>query len=583
MKIEYEAARLSILRKLDLLDSAPSESFDRITRIASQVFNLPIAAVSLTDQDRQWFRSRVGVDYLEIPRDKSCCSEVVDQSRVLVVNDLLESEHYRDSMLAESGIRFYAGAPLMTRDGFSLGAMCVFGTEPRQFNQQELDTLRDLAAMVMAQVELQHAVGRVDSGTGLPNYLQFVEDLEDLARDHPERIYYALSTELVDLSQASLLQRVMGPSYLENLSRAGSAKLQQILGEKARVYHIGPGQFAHLETGTEAQVLVRAQRVQEALVHIKVGGIAPFMLRPVLGVVPFEPGTTNASAVLRTAHSASRDAREAELKVGLYSKQSDASHQRSFGLIADFGESLNASNQLQLFYQPQIDLRTGQCVGAEALIRWQHSTLGNISPAEFIPLVENTPLGRDLTDWVMKAAIAQTALWHQAGLPITVSVNITAANLDEEDFTDRLLGYLQVANLPLSAIGLELTESGLLSNGRAARMQLEALAASGMQISIDDFGTGYSSLAYLQDVPAQVVKIDRSFIDGVELNRRSQTLVRSMISMAHELGYRVVAEGVETEASLAFLKELGCEQVQGYLLAKPMPVEDFEAWSAVRQ
>src|SRR5690606_30829537 len=217
---DYETARLAVLRQLNLLDTPPSENFDRITRMASQLFNLPIAAVSLTDEDRQWFKSRVGVEHWEIPRFKACCGEVADSSGVLVVNDLLQSETYRDSLLAQSGIRFYAGAPLLTKDGYSLGAMCVLGTEPRQVTAEEIAALKDLSAMVMAQIDLQHAVGRVDSSTGLPNYNQFIEDLDDLSRDAPGAVYYALSTELVDLSQASSLQRVMGPSYLEGLSRA---------------------------------------------------------------------------------------------------------------------------------------------------------------------------------------------------------------------------------------------------------------------------------------------------------------------------------------------------------------------------
>ncbi|WP_198678711.1 GAF domain-containing protein [Pseudidiomarina insulisalsae] len=278
MTTEYEKARLKRLRGLDLLDTPPNESFDRITRMASQIFDLPIAAVSLTDEDRQWFKSRVGVEHWEIPREKACCGGVADTAGVLVVNDLLASDFYKDSLLAESGIRFYAGAPLMTRDGYSLGAMCVLGTEPREATEQELAALQDLSKMVMSQIELQHAVGRLDSGTGLPNYLQFVEDLEDLARDHPEETYYALSTELVDLSEASTLQRVMGPSYLEDLSGIGSQVMQSVLGEKKRIYHIGPCQFTHIVTGSQQSVMQQAHELHGALMKIRLKESSPFML-----------------------------------------------------------------------------------------------------------------------------------------------------------------------------------------------------------------------------------------------------------------------------------------------------------------
>jgi EAL domain-containing protein (putative c-di-GMP-specific phosphodiesterase class I) len=197
---------------------------------------------------------------------------------------------------------------------------------------------------------------------------------------------------------------------------------------------------------------------------------------------------------------------------------------------------------------------------------------------EFVPLVENTSMARALTDWVMRQAIRQAALWYRQGVRLRVSINIAAANLEEEDFISRLMGYLRSEKLPLSAIELELTESGLISNGRQAREKLETLMAKGIRVAIDDFGTGYSSLAYLHAIPAHVVKIDRCFITGLSHRRNSQTLVRSMISMAHDLGYSVVGEGVETEEQRQVLQSLGCDEIQGYLYAKPLGAEDFSQW-----
>ena len=174
---QAEDARLAALHQLGLLDTAPTEAFDRITRMASQLFGLPIAAVSLTDSDRQWFKSRVGVDHCSIPRDRAPCAQVAESSHDLVIPDLLLDPCFRDSVLASAGVRFYAGAPLTTREGFCLGAMCVLGPEPRQTSEAEMASLHDLAAMVMAQIELQHAFGRVDPLSGLPNHNQFIEDL----------------------------------------------------------------------------------------------------------------------------------------------------------------------------------------------------------------------------------------------------------------------------------------------------------------------------------------------------------------------------------------------------------------------
>lgn len=573
-----EETRLSVLKQLNLLDTPTSENFDRITRMASKLFNLPIAAVSLTDRDRQWFKSRVGVEHREIPRFKACCAEVTDNSAVVVINDLLASDVYHDSHLAASGIRFYAGAPLTTSDGHTLGAMCVLGKEPRQATEEEKKTLKDLAAMVMTQIDLQHAVGRVDPTTGLPNYVRFVEDLEDMAGDFPEGERYILSTELVDLEQINALQRVMGPAYLDQLSQSAARKLREQLGDGVKIYHVGPCQFAYIETGIKADMLARARGLRQSLLDVTVGGGAPFMLRPVVGVAPVVLGRVKPDAILRFAHTACHDARKSEQEVGFYSESSDSLYQRRFSLISDFRDALASPDQLHLVYQPRLDLVTGRCTSAEALLRWQHPQLGNVSPAEFIPLVENTSMARDLTNWVMRQAIGQAAIWYRQGLHLRVSINIAAANLEEEDFTERLLGHLSREQLPLTAIELELTESSLISNGKAAREKLENLIAMGISIAIDDFGTGYSSLAYLQTIPAHVVKIDRAFVSGLNYQRNSQTLVRSMITMAHELGFSVVGEGVETAVERNVLSALGCDEIQGYLIAKPLTTEDFTLW-----
>lgn len=576
---DHEQSRLYALQQLNLLDTPPSESFDRITRMASQFFDLPIAAVSLTDADRQWFKSRVGVDHTEIPRVGACCAEVCDDTAPLVVTDLLASETYRDSHLAQKGIRFYAGAPLVTREGFTLGAMCVLGTEPRQTNEQELSVLRDLAAMVMTQIELQHAFGRTDPLTGLPNRSQFSEDLEDMTRDNAGAERVALLTELVDVSELSNVRRVMGPGYLDNLARAAAQHLKQALRPGTTLYHLTPWQFVHIiEPGKGVDLIHESLRLRAELADLNVRAVSNVMLDPVVGVAPFMLGSVGPEDVLRMAHSACQDAREGESGAGFYSAALDAEYQRRFTLLNDFTAALEASDQLRLVYQPRVALPDGRCRGAEALLRWHHPALGEISPAEFIPLLENSPLARPLTDWVVKTAVAQAEQWHRLGLDLCISVNVSAANLEEEDFAARVLSRMRRVGLPVDAIELELTESALISNSAAAREQLDALVEAGIEVAIDDFGTGYSSLFYLQQIPAHIVKIDRSFISHLDTDERGRVLVKSMISMAHDLDYRVVGEGVETHAAYSILADMGCDEVQGYLVAKPLEVEAFEAW-----
>lgn len=238
-----EAARLEALHRLELLDTPPSEAFDRITRMAAQLFNLPIAAVSLTDSDRQWFKSKVGVEHDSIPRLRAPCAEVADTAHLLVVPDLLENAYFRDSKLAADGIRFYAGAPLVTSDGFALGAMCVLGTEPRQVTAAESQALQDLATMVMAQIELQHALGRIDPISGLPNRNQFISDFTDLELAGPAGdMRLAALVSLASPQELSDAQRVMGSGYLDEMVRDAVPLLR--LGGAGKIYHVASTQFA---------------------------------------------------------------------------------------------------------------------------------------------------------------------------------------------------------------------------------------------------------------------------------------------------------------------------------------------------
>ncbi|WP_018915902.1 sensor domain-containing phosphodiesterase [Vreelandella zhanjiangensis] len=574
-----EQNRLFALRQLNLLDTSPSESFDRITRMASQLFGLPIAAVSLTDENRQWFKSRVGVDHWEIPRETAPCADVCDSSQLLIIPDLLASDCYRNSYLANSGIRFYAGAPLVTREGHTLGAMCVLGTHPREVSEQEQATLYDLAAMVMAQIELQHAFGRIDPLTGLSNRHQFAEDLQDMQRDAPNGQRVALFTEVVDASELSTLHRTMGPVFLDELARITARCLQQAISSKSKLYDLGGCRFVHLVDQTsDTNLLKEATRLRQALLVLETTRAIPVLVRPTVGIAHFCLSEVTAEDVLRTAHAACLDARQAGKGAGLFSWDLDAHYQRCFTLQGDIGPALESGNELYLVFQPRVSLANGECLGAEALLRWKHPTLGEVSPGEFIPLIENTPMIKPLTQWVLRHAIRQAAAWHRAGKTLQISVNVSATNLEEEDFARRLLDEMAHMGLPSTAIEVELTESAMISQGEVASNQLKALTAAGLRIAIDDFGTGYSSLSYLHEIPAHTVKIDRRFITELGEDARTETLVNSMISMAHDLGYRVVAEGIENDTSYHRLMELGCDEGQGYFIAKPLLPGIFEKW-----
>jgi EAL domain-containing protein (putative c-di-GMP-specific phosphodiesterase class I) len=579
----HEGARLEALAQLKLLDTSPSESFDRITRMASQIFGLPVAAVSLTDRDRQWFKSRVGIDHCSIPRDRAPCAAVAESTAPLVVEDLLADPYYADSVLARAGTRFYAGAPLITSDGYGLGALCVLGTVPRQVSPAELAGLVDLAAMVMAQIELQHAFGRIDPISGLPTRNQFRDDLMDLARDHGGEQRFAVVVDLARDDQISRITRVMGGARVDELIRETARSLAKALAPSRHVYHVGAAQFAFLSQ-PEIEQAAYLDVLQSGFELIRRSSSARFVTSVAIGVRPFVLGDVLPDDVLRGAASAAQDARRADGSIALYSASNDTAHQRQYRLLRDFGTALEGGDQLRLVYQPRLELATGRCLGAEALLRWRHPRLGEISPAEFIPIIEQTSMARPTTQWVLDAAMDQLARWDRAGMAQTLSVNISAANLTETDFVARVqLGLLQRGLRP-DRLEIELTESAIMAQPDQALAMLRELAAAGICLAIDDFGTGHSSLAYLQRLPARVLKIDQAFIRNLTCAQGPDfVLVETMIGLAKKLGYHVVAEGIETEAAATVLNRLGCDEAQGFWLARPMEAGDFAIWLADRR
>jgi len=583
-----EASRLEALRKLNLLDTPPSEAFDRITRMAAQMFRLPIAAISLTDSDRQWFKSRVGVEHDSIPRMKAPCGQVADEAEMLVIPDLLQDCEYRDSLLAASGVRFYAGAPLITQEGYCLGAMCVLGTEPRTISEAEGQALRDLAAMVMAQIELRHALGRTDPFSGLPNRSQFVEDFEDLTADRLRgEGRLAALVNLASPEQLSNAVRAMGPAYLDEIVGEAVRMLKATIGLESTVYHISPTEFVFVaRPGTDAVEF--SVELENWLRRRAASLTSRFVTTARIGVAPFTVGVTGYADLLRNLHSAVQHGLDQECGVSMFSQEQDALYQRRFWLVNEFGATLDGAipgreGQLRLVFQPKVDLASGACIGAEALLRWTHPQSGEVSPGEFIPLIEQTSMVRGITNWVLETAMYQLAEWHMEGLDLELAVNVSAVNLLEPDFCIRVVDGLHRHGLPPSSLALEITESALMQNPKMAQATLRGLHAAGVRLAIDDFGTGYSSLTYLQSLPVQVVKIDQGFIRGIERDTRKRSLVAAMVKLAHDLGHRVVAEGVETQDVVHVLEQIDCDEAQGYLYARPMPAQAFVQWFAERR
>jgi EAL domain-containing protein (putative c-di-GMP-specific phosphodiesterase class I) len=235
-------------------------------------------------------------------------------------------------------------------------------------------------------------------------------------------------------------------------------------------------------------------------------------------------------------------------------------------------------DQLELYFQPKIDLRTNRTIGVEALVRWNHPKRGFLPPDEFIPMAEQTGLIQPLTRWILEAALRQCAQWHEEGLLINVAVNLSARSLEDTQILEMVSSALTKSGVAPHWLALELTESAVMANPDRAMEMLTKLHYRGVRISVDDFGTGYSSLAYLKKLPVSDIKIDKSFVMDMHKDGSDEVIVHSTIDLAHNMGLSVIAEGVENKTVCDRLLALGCDIAQGYYMCKPLPAKELNRW-----
>ncbi|EQD32225.1 diguanylate cyclase/phosphodiesterase with PAS/PAC sensor(s), partial [mine drainage metagenome] len=306
----------------------------------------------------------------------------------------------------------------------------------------------------------------------------------------------------------------------------------------------------------------------------------PLSLQPGVGLLEIGPEDLTEREILRRAMSASHAAMRKQRAWLRYDASYDELQRREFFLITELAIAVRAGTDLALHYQPRIELEGGTCVGFEALIRWRHPTEGWILPATFIPLAERSGLIRILTNWVLDTAARQLAAWRdtpQASLRI--GVNIASADLDF-DLIRRVLQVSEQHCIDPGSLEVEFTETTLLEYGLDTQTHLATLRGLGVGIAIDDFGTGFSNLAMLRQMSADTLKIDQSFVRQMCESAQDQIMVKAICEIARDMKFRVVAEGVETADVLEALKGMACDEIQGYLLAKPMPADELLPWLA---
>lgn len=424
--------------------------------------------------------------------------------------------------------------------------------------------------------ETRRLIGLFDHVTLLPNRLQLIAELERLRSGAAPQLLVLVT--LAEARHYNEILRALGHGFTESMVRTAAARLEAILQAQTELFHVSVLSFAFVidlpEGGSVPPLVVEiAQRFAEP---IRIDDI-PINIHVGIGLLPLDGQKAPAEA-LRAALAAGQDSRRTDEGWALYDHRSDAAHIRAFRMLADLPAAIRASDQLSLHLQPRSVLATGRCTGAEALLRWSHPVLGAIPPGEFIGLVEQTALIGPLTNWVLNGAMQHAARFKAMGRPLRISINASPANLSERGFDERVLVLCGQHGLEPEDIEIEFTEGALAVNLERAVTQLERLRDAGVEIAIDDFGAGFSNLSYLTSIPADVLKIDQSFIRPLGARASDTFLVRQIIETARGLGFKVCAEGIEDQATLEMLRELGCDEGQGYFIARPMPAEALVAW-----
>jgi diguanylate cyclase (GGDEF)-like protein len=402
-----------------------------------------------------------------------------------------------------------------------------------------------------------------------------------------EQVPMALA--LLDLDKFKEVNGGLGHSAGDQLLRLVAARLQPLVRSGDLLGRLGGDEFAvvaPIELGARPDEAAAAlgRRLSEHLAEtfqvsgmsIHVAASIGMAWRAGRASVPGDGGDP-VEVLLQQADAAMYDAKRSGTGVAVYDSARHAESSRHLALVEELRTAID-SGQLVLHHQPQVDVATGRVVGVEALVRWAHPLRGLLKPADFLPLAEVRGLMRQLTDEVLRLAVAQAGEWQGAGRDLRVSVNLSASNLLDTDLPRRVAGLLRRAGVPPEQLVLEVTESVLLSDPERSLAVVARLADLGVAVSIDDFGTGYSSLAYLRDLPVAELKLDRSFTVDLLTDARTEAIVASTVALAHRLGLRVVAEGVEHAATLDHLAYLGCDESQGYLHSAPLPADRLDAW-----
>lgn len=555
--------------------------FEAVARLASGALDVSLVALLLADGSAFWYTPPGQPDPL--PLDGAllaACREAARHGQPEMVADARADARFLPggTGTVPSAIGFFACEPVFGLGGRLLGALCVADRRPRPaLHAGAHAALRDAASLASTGATLRSYLNRTDPATGLPHRAAFFADLRThLPGDHDTA--WIVVIEAAPVARFNALVRAMGHAYADALMRAMAERTQAWMTPDMQLYQVGTSRVAVLPAGLHDALPPARLDELVAMLRTPIDCLGvPLSLQPGVGLLKVEANELRGGDPLRRVMSASHVAQDSGRGWAVYDHSQDERQRQEFFLVTELAAALSERAELELYYQPRVDLASGRCVALEALARWRHPTLGAISPSVFVPLAEQAGLMRTLTDWVIDHGLAQLAAWLRDGLDLRLSLNVSSIDLDAMLET-RLAAAARRHGVPLSRLELEFTESVAIHHDELTRFVLDALREAGVGIAIDDFGIGYSNLDALRRIPATSLKIDQSLVRALDTRAQDAAIVRSMAALGHDLGFRVVMEGVETACVMAAVRDMYCDEVQGFHIAHPLPGAAVTGW-----
>ncbi len=448
-----------------------------------------------------------------------------------------------------------------------------------------IGVVRDVSEQTKAQAQILKSrlqleqLAYHDSLTGLPNREGFHRQMLHYL-GQAQQGGYSLAVLLLDLNRFKEVNNTLGHSLGDTLLQHISEVIKAALMTQAvNLYRLGGDEFAVLLPKIESVQV--ALTTAEALINclsvpLHIAGMN-LELGGSVGIAVYPQHGENSHSLLRCADVAMYHAKNQGSGLSIYDSGYDSHSKRRLTLVAELGIAIR-EDQLFLEFQPRVNILSGQCVGCEALVRWLHPEHGLIPPGDFIPVAELSNIIQPLTEWVVRRALEQAREWQEKDINLTMSVNLSARNLINMRCAESISALLSETGMLASRLEVEITESAFIVDPQRALDVVDELQRQGVSLAIDDFGTGYSSMSYLKRLPVATLKIDRSFVKDLLSDEADAVIVRSTVNLAHSFGLQAVAEGVEDQATLDKLKQFGCDQAQGFFLARPLSAADFVAW-----